>query len=211
MVVSIEDFMTRVANDLSETSNEFLSGAWTLAEMISYLNYAERDFLIKTGAVKYDTTVILPGGSGILIERPDNTMDIDRVSLDGKRLLRQSSINLELEDRHWRSHTVGHPAYYHEDNIPISYIELNKIPSTGGTLRVFSSWLPDPYTTIFENLHLPDHWEPYLRWKVLALALAKDCEDQDIQRSSYADQRYMVGVQLAQRLVKGITDTGLRG
>ena len=211
MAISVEDFMTKIANDLSEGDNSFPSGAWTRDEMIGYLNYAERDFLIKTGAVKYDVSITLPPGTGILLDRPDNTMDIERVSLDGRRLLRQSSMNLELEDRNWRSNSTGKPSYWHEDNMSMSNIELNKIPAIGGVLRVFSGYLPNPYTVIYEDLHLADHWEPYLRWGVLAICLIKDSEDQDVARAEYAKQRYMVGVQLAQRLVKGISETGLRG
>jgi hypothetical protein len=211
MAISVDTVLSRIATDLSETSSDFLSGAWTRTEMIGYLNYAERDFLIQTGSMKYDVSVVLAPGAGILIDRPANTMDIDRVSLNGKRVLRQSSMNLELEDRNWRVNSTGYPSYWHEDNIAITKIELNKIPLAGGTLRVIADYLPNAYATVFDSLHLRDCWEPYLRWKVLALALAKDCEDQDIGRSNYANQRYMVGVQLAQRLVKGVAENGLRG
>ena len=211
MTISVSEFMTRVARDLNETSNEFLSGAWTTDEMIGYLNYAERDFLHSSGIWQTDVVMTVSAGSSILIDRPDNTMDITRLGFNGKSLHRQTSHDIELEDRDWRSHAVGMPSYYHEDHIPNSKLELNKIPAGGGIVRIFADYLPDPYTTLSENIHLKDCWEPYLRWKVISLALAKDCEDQDLGRSNYSDHRYNMGIMLARRLMKGSAATGIRG
>lgn len=209
MAINISEVMTRIARDLHETSNDFASGAWSRVEMVGYLNDAELDFLRLTGIWQTDVSVAAAAGSGILFDRPANTMDINRVGFDGKHLHRQSSINFELEDRDWRSHSAGKPDYWHEDNLPNTKFELNKIPTYGGTLRIFADYRPDPYLSIYEDLHLKDSWEPYLRWKVLSLALAKDCEDQDLGRSRYAQQRYMVGVLLARRLIKGVAAVGL--
>lgn len=211
MATNITEVLTRIARDLAETSNEFLSLSWSRTEMLGYLNYAERDFLQLSGIWKEDISIIAAAGASILFDRPDNTMDIDRMGFDGKHLHRQTSLNFELEDRNWRTHSTGKPDYYHEDNLPNSKFELNKIPAAGGTIRIFADYLPDPYLIVSEDLHLRDCWEPYLRWKVLSLALAKDCEDQDLGRSKYAQQRYMVGVMLARRLIKETAATGLRG
>lgn len=211
MTTSVSEFLTRVSRDLHETSNAFLSGAWTLAEMLSYLTQAERRFLHAAGIWKIDTTVVLAAGSSILINRPASTMDIDRVSVNGRHIKRQTSYDFELEDRHWRENTAGKPSYWHEDNIPNTTFELNKIPAAGASVRVFADYLPAEYTDMTGNIHLKDCWEPYLRWEVLSLALAKDCEDQDLGRSNYAHKRYGVGIMLARRMIKGIANTGLRG
>lgn len=211
MTISVLDLLTRVSLDLNETNNEFLSGAWTRSEMLGYLNYAESNFLQSTGIWQTDVSIVAAAGASILFDRPLNTMDINRMGFNGRHLHRQAVINFELEDRDWRSHAVGMPEYYHEDLLPNSKFELNKIPAAGGTIRIFADYLPDPYLTVDENLHVKDSWEQYLRWKVLSLALAKDCEDQDLGRSNYANQRYAVGVMLARRLLKGVAETGLRG
>lgn len=201
MTIAITDFLTRIATDLNEEDNDFPSLAWTRTEMLAYLNNAERDFLRLTGMVQTDVNVSADG-STILFNRPDNTMDLNRVSFNGKNLRRQTSNDFMMEDRNWRNNAVGKPSYWHEDHLAVTQFELNKIPAAGGTIRIFADYLYDEYASVFEDLHLRDIWEPYLRWKVLSLALAKDGENQDLGRSSYAQERYMVGVRLALRLIK---------
>jgi hypothetical protein len=51
-------------------------------------------------------------------------------------------------------------------------------------------------------------WEPFIRWEVLSLALGKDGDNQDVARSNYAHQRYLMGVSLAKRLTMG-TETNV--
>jgi hypothetical protein len=209
MSTTVLDFFTRVAWDLHETDNSFDSGAWTVTEMIAYLNYAEKKFLEKTGILKSDDTIVADG-SAIIFNRPNNTIDIDRIAVDGKALRRQTLFDFELEDRAWRSKTSGRPSYWHEDNLLNSQFELNKIPSQGATLRIFSDYIPDEYTDTTGNIHLNDEWEPYLRWKVISLALGKDGDNQDVTRSAYAEQRFMLGVNLAKRIMKGMASVNLR-
>lgn len=209
MTVSVLDFLTRVAWELHETDNTFDSGAWTVSEMLGYLNYAEKKFLERTGILKSDDT-ITADGSAIVFNRPNNTIDIDRISFYGKPLRRQTLFDLELEDRSWRSKTTGKPSYWHEDNLPNSQFEINKIPAAGGNLRIFSDYIPDEYTDTSGDIHLTDEWEQYLRWKVISLALGKDGDNQDVGRSDYADQRFRLGITLARRLMKGMAEVNLR-
>ena len=212
MTVSLADFFTKVARDLHETDNTFSSGSWSAIEMLAYLNNAEREFLLLTGIWKTDVSVLISPGSTILFDRPLNTMDIDRMSFCCKPLRRQTSYDLELEDRKWRINILGYPQYWHEDHLPNSQYEINKVPAAGGELRIFADYLPDPYTDIdTEDIHLRDCWEQYLRWRVLSLALTKDCEDQDLGRSNYSRQRFMLAVMLARRLIRGIAEANLRG
>ena len=145
MAINTADFMSRVATDLHEVSNDFPSGAWSRAEMVAYLNDAELDFLRLTGIWQTDVSIVASAGAGILFDRPDNTMDINRVGFDGKHLHRQAVVNFELEDRDWRSHSGGKPDYWHEDNLPNTKFELNKIPAAGGTIRMFADYRQAPY------------------------------------------------------------------
>jgi hypothetical protein len=196
-------FLERIARDLHEESVEFPEGgAWSREEILGYLNTAERLFLQKTGMLKADDTVV-SDGSTLLFDRPDNTIDIDRVSFNGKALRRQTSWDLEREDRNWRSNAVGNPSYWHEDHLANNQIEINKVPAAGGNLRFISDYVYDEYDLdgIYENIHLKDTWEVYLRWKVLSLCLAKDSDQQDLPRSKYADQRFRFGIYLARRLL----------
>lgn len=209
MTVSVSDFFTRIAWDLHETDNTFATAAWTQTEMLGYLNYAEKTFLQKTGILKQYTTIVA-NGSSLSFPRPDNSIDIDRISSDSKQLHRQTSFDLMLEDRAWRSKTGGKPSYWHEDNLPADRFELNKMPAGGVTLKIVSDYLPSEYTAIAGNINLKDCWEPYLRWKVLSLALGKDGDNQDTTRSEYADQRFKLGITLAKRILKGSAVVNVR-
>lgn len=197
-------FFNRVALDLHEESFLFESEGWTQAEMMSYLNKAESLFLQRTGMLKTDSTETMTPGTTILFDRPANTIDIDRLSVNGKALRRQASWDLERENRSWRQTPNGSPSYWHEDNLDASQYELDKRPAAGGTIRIFADYLPDPYVDILsESIHLQNTWEPYLRWKVLSLALGREGDQQDLGRSRYADQRFRFGVYLARRLMSG--------
>ena len=201
MTTSVATFLTRIATDLSEADNTFPTGAWTVPEMLRYLNYAEREFLKLTGIIKSDSSIVAANGASIIFDRPANTMELLRISFNGKPLKKQRSIDLERENRNWRSNTVGKPQYWHEDLVPNSQFEIDKCPAAGGTLRVFADYIYSEYADTSGNIHLKDCWEPYLRWKVLRLALEKDGDNQDLGRSQYAEKRYRIGVALALRIM----------
>jgi hypothetical protein len=133
-------------------------------------------------------------------------MDLDRVSFNKKRLLRQSSWDMSLENSRWRNQAPGPPRYYHEDLLPFYTIEVDRIPLAGGVVRFFYGLLPTPKTLITDVLELPDAWVQYLRWEVLSLALSRDGDGQDLARAKLAHDRYMFGVRLAIRLVLGDID-----
>lgn len=209
MTTTVANFFLRVAYDLQEPNGTFAAAAWSVDEMLGYLNVAEREFLSLTGVLKTDVTIPVEEDSSIRFNRPDNTMDIDRISYNGRHLKRVTSLDLELEDRDWRLHTEGRPSYWHEDEMPAAQFELNKIPAYEGTLRIFADSLPPLYTEISGNIHLRDCWEPYLRWKVVSLCLAKDSEEQDLGRAKYARSRFMMGVNMARRLMTAVSSTGV--
>lgn len=204
MTINVQDFMTRIALDLHESDNSFPTGCWTPDEMLGFLNYAEQEFLQRTGIMKSDDSIVLPPASPILVDRPDNTMDIERISFNGKYLRRQTSWDLEKGDPSWRANSIGNPHFWHEDHISNKQIELDKIPTAGGTVRIFADTYPNPYVSSLEDIHIKDSWEIYLRWKVLALALAKDGQGQDLGRSQYADRRFSFGIYLARRIILGV-------
>jgi hypothetical protein len=207
MAITVGTTLTRVAMDLHEESNLFSVGLWSLEEMIGYVNYAETDFMRRTGILKYDQTQVALPAATRLFTKPTGAMTIERMSFDAKRLRRQTSWDLEREDPEWRNLPPGPPRYWHEDHLPVNEFELDRVPSAGGSLRIFYDMVPADHELspdgLLEDLIVPDTWEPYVRWEIIALALGRDGDNQDIQRSNYAHQRYLLGVALAKRLVVG--------
>lgn len=211
MSTTIATFLARIALDLHEDPAIFPPGRhdlWTLNEMIGYINKAERDFLRRTGIIKSDTTVVVLPGNAILFNKPANVMDIERISFNYKRIRRATTWDLEREDPHWRDNPNGTPRNYHEDHLPVNQFEFDHVPAQGGAYRMFSDTLPVEHTTnLAELIAVNDCWEPYIRWEVLSLALGKDGDNQDVARSNYAHQRFMLGIALAMRLVMGTSVT----
>jgi hypothetical protein len=207
MAIAISTVLSRVAIDLHEEDNTFGTGLWTQNEMLRYVEYAEIDFLRRTGILKYDTTVAVVAGTTRLFTKPTRTMQIERMSFNGVRLRRQTSWDLEREDANWRATPNGRARYWHEDHLPVNQFELDRRPAAGGNLRIFYDTVPvehaDAPAGIAENIAVPDVWEPYIRWEVLSLALGKDGDNQDMERSDYAHRRYLLGVFLAKRMVIG--------
>jgi hypothetical protein len=207
MTITVLQFLSRIALDLQEDPSVFPPGKnnlWSLDEMLDYIDYAERDFLSRTGISKSDIKIVVPPGSSILFSKPAGAMDIERISFDGDRVRRVTAWDLERENRSWRASIIGKPQYYHEDHLPLFGFEFNKIPALGGKLRIFCDTLPNEHTTnLSEPIAVQDIWEPYIRWEVLSLALGKDGDNQDVSRSDYAHQRYLLGVSLAKRFVLG--------
>jgi hypothetical protein len=130
-------------------------------------------------------------------------MDLDRVSFNGRRVLRQTAWDLTLENASWRSQAAGRPRYYHEDRLPFYTIEVDRMPAYYGTMRFFYGLMPIPNTSTSGTLTIPDAWEQYIRWGVLSLALSRDGDGQDLARAALAQERYMFGVRLALRLMHG--------
>jgi len=207
MSTTLAVFISRLARDLHENPAIFPPGGhnlWTLAEILDYIDYAERDFLRRTGILKSDITVPVLPGNTILFNKPAAVMDIERISFNYKRLRRVTTWDLEREDPGWRVRPNGTPRAYHEDHLPATQFEFDHIPAPGGSYRMFCDSLPAEHTTnLAELIAVNDCWEPYIRWEVIALALGKDGDNQDVARSAYAHQRYLLGVALALRLVNG--------
>jgi hypothetical protein len=207
MSVTVAEFLSRIAKDLHEDPATFPPGdnnLWTLEEMVGYISYAERDFLRRTGVEAVDATVPVAAGNVLVFSKPTNMMDIDRISFNYLRLRRVTSWDLEREDPTWRTHPNDKASQYHEDHLPINSFELDNRRLSGGTLRIFGGLLPPLHTVdTTELIAVKDCWEQYIRWEVLSLALGKDGDNQDVSRSAYAHQRYLLGCSLAKRMVLG--------
>jgi hypothetical protein len=210
-MTTVGNTLTRVARDLHQKDNTFKLGAeapyWNPDEMIGYVNYVEKDWFRQTGIKIFDISQAMPAGNTIGFTKPVGAMDIERLSFNKKRMRRQSTWDLTRQNPNWRNSAPGQPKYWHEDHLGVNNFEVNRRPVAGGAFRFFVTMVPTVHAAYpagyAENLNVIDAWEPYIRWDVLALALGKDGDYQDVKRSGYCHQRYMLGVSLAKRLVQG--------
>ena len=212
MATTLATFLDRVARDLHETTSDdplgrFSSGLFSDTEVVAYASYVEKDFLRQTGIIKTDTTVAVADNSTLVFTK--SAMDIERLSFNKKRLYRVTSWDLELENPNWRSQSAGPPRYWHEDRLAANTFEFDRLPVAGGSYRMFADYLPPEHTLDFnETISVPDVFEPYVRFGVLALCFGKSGDNQDLARASYCEQRYAFGCMLAKNLILGRSVAG---
>jgi hypothetical protein len=207
MPTTVAQLLARVARDLHESDPTFPSGdnqLWSLLEMLQYVNYAESDFLRRTGIIKADVSIPVTAGGPRVFTKPTASaiLDIERMSFAGKRIRRVTNWDLEREDALWRTR-IGRPRQYHEDHLPVHQFEIDRIPDRDGALRIFADRLPDDLISTTDYLNVPDTWVPAIQWCVLAQSLSRDGDGQDVARGQYAWQRYQFWVALAKRLMTG--------
>lgn len=210
-MTTVGQLLAKIAKDLHEKDNTFGVGGeapyWSPDEMIGYVNYTERDFIRRTNLIITDSSIVMPAGNTIILQKPVGAMDIERISFNGKRLRRQTTWDLQRENPNWRNNLPGNPRYWHEDHLAVNDIEVDRSPAAGGTFRFFYTMIPTAHAAYpagyLENIAFGDSWEPYIRWNVLSLALGKDGDNQDVAKSVYCQQRYLLGVALALRLIQG--------
>jgi hypothetical protein len=229
MSSTVQNIIDRVSVDLQEDPTFTTNGIWTVNEIIGYVNYAETDFQRRTGILKTSVTVSRIGVAlytaeffgaamfvvhvtnpspfgGSIFPKPLGTMDIERVSYDKKRLYRQTLWDLSRENLNWKNNPYGRPKYYYEDGgLPINTFSTERLPATILTFRLFCDILPTVNTLVTATLTIPDTWVQYIAWEVLSLCLSRDGDGQDIARSSYSHSRYIFGVNLCLRLIRGET------
>jgi len=200
-MTTVASLCARIAYDLQEDPSSFpvSSSYWTTDEVISYINYAEADFSRRTGISKGVASLVV---NTMLVDLPDDAVNVERASFNGRRLRRASSWDLERQDANWRSRT-GRPKLYKEDRLTPGYMELDVTPSSEGVCSVIYDSMPQAHTALTDSLSIPDPWLPYIAWEVISLALAKDGDHQDVERSQYAHQRYLFGVAIARRAIIG--------
>lgn len=216
MTVYVKDALTKVARDLHEQSNLFDTvnpALWTPDEMISYIHCAETAFFSESGVTKYSTDVIVPAVATRIFSKPAMTMILERISINGRMIRKVTSWDLERQNYLWRSATDNKPRHWHEDHLPITQIEFDRIPREGDVIRYFHDMAPAerlPYPDGYDQAFIvADEWEPYIRWEVLSMALAKDGDAQDLGRSAFAHKQFEFGIALAVRLMHGSAGPGV--
>ena len=177
--------------------NTAANGEW----LITVTNATQFSLVGSVGNSNYTSGgIVVP----VLFSRPPNMSMMDRVSFEKRKLRYQPVSEFARENRSWLNQPAGRPRYFHLDRLPgINNFEVDRMPNYSGTFRIFGVERPEPHQSVDEDLNIPDAWEQYIRWEVLALALGKDGEGQDLDRSAYAHKRYLGGVSLAQSLLMG--------
>lgn len=131
MSTTVATLLTLVSQRLLETDATFPSRLWDRDEIITYLNDAQNDFVVRTGIVKSVGAIRAIAGN-TTYEDPTYAVDVERISWNGKKLYPQSRQELDWQKPTWRRDTARNPRRYHRDNLPAHEFEVWPAPDTAG-------------------------------------------------------------------------------
>lgn len=180
------------------------TGLWTSPELTQYISDADREFLLMTGAVKSTATITALQSVSVYSE-PSDSIDVERVAFNNKKLYPVSRSDLNHQDPSWRADT-GNPKRYHRDLPPKQFEVWPKPAAVGsGNLTVFYNKLPSALTDppSAQTITTPDAFARYVMYRALEKAWAKEGDGQDVERAAYCGMRFTRGVALARRLIYG--------
>jgi hypothetical protein len=212
----IEDRLLEVRNDgASVTSTQ-----WVLADWITALNQAQRDFQKETAAVVTHLGFAGDSNNGIAvtpgtesIPMPQDCIEILRVAwiayntddpvvVDAvTELPREDSWSLDLGASNWEIDPGHPPGEYNESISPVPNIYLAYPPDDIGKLDVIYAAVTTTLSNTGVHLDVPDEAAPYIAWRALQYILEKEGEGKDVVRAAYCKARFEEGVVLLKSLL----------
>lgn len=130
MTTLVSDLLTVMLRHLQETAT-LSSRLWVEPELVQYIADADREFLALTGIVKQAGSVLAVAGQSIYDE-PADSIDVERISWNGKKLYPQTRYELDRQKPNWKADS-GAPQRYHRDHLPPKQFEVWKKPTATGT------------------------------------------------------------------------------
>jgi hypothetical protein len=173
---------------------------WSQSEVLGYFNQRLTRFIQATGCVKKRQTST---HSTALVDLPSDLLELRRVAWDGVGLPASDPQSLDFGRPGWDSES-GTPITYIEEPMNPLQVKLVPAPSSSGTLELHYIPKPDALTSACTKLPLPNFMAFYVKWGVLADMLKKDGPANDPQRATYAEGRFMEGIQLVKALLGAV-------
>lgn len=138
MSTTVGSLLDIMARHLQETDRTMNSGLWTQAELVTFLSEAQQDFLSSTGVVK-NVGFVPSVTSQVEYDEPSTSMDMERVSWNGKKMYPTTQFELDQQDAKWRTRTGRNPRWLHRDNLGIKRFAVSPAPNISGTGYTASS------------------------------------------------------------------------
>lgn len=201
-----QEILTEVASAVLEDP-AYLTGLWTLSEVLGYLNLRQQRLLKRTRVTA--ATAILPTTPGV----PEYALPadwIDTIAVRWHSLVDDQWYPVDESDSFELDHitpdttlTVNPPLGYRTSDLETLRLVLGPPPTAPGELELVYVALAVTLDNTGIACEIPDALCPYLKYGTLADMLAKDGRGQDLLRARYCEQRFEEGVALASALVDG--------
>ena len=185
------------------------SGLWTLDEVLGYANQRQQRFLADT---------CLTGGwfQQACLAQEIQTLDEELVFVQHAiyetpapsgvctPLLPLSRFSADLANPGWTGQTLSAPRGYLVSQTGTNVLSLVPPPTDAGLLHLFGVVLAEVLDRSGVLLNIPDEWEPYHRYGVMADMLLKQGEAYDEPRGKYCEQRWQEGIDAARAVMEAM-------
>lgn len=177
---------------------------WTNTQVVKYLNERLTRFELETGLIKQITTIPVAAGVAT-VDLPTNLVDLYRLTWlqSGVTYVLNTVDKFTMDNGQpgWEV-TTDTPWGYIEDPLDPLTIQLVPTPTSAGTLGVYMAFDLGTMTGgVDEILPIPNCFTPAIKYGVMADMLSQEGEANDPERSSYCENRYQEGVQIARLLL----------
>lgn len=188
----------------------WLSGLWTLEEILGYANQRQQRFLADTSLV--GGWLQMPCLAQEIQTLDEDVIFVNHVIYENANpgpgvcmpLLPLSRFAADLAVPGWTGQTATFPIGYLVQQTGTRELSLVPPPVSPGLLHLFGILLADVLDRSGVLLNIPDEWEPYLRYGILADMFGKQGEAYDQPRMQYCEARWQEGVQAARAVLEAL-------
>lgn len=186
--------LSQIQAHLIETVNggqTVSSGLWTVAELTEALDQAQLWLIREAMPLLDDNEVSVLGGTQ-RITLPADWLITKRVAWASgstvKELPRDSAWDATQGRMNWETVTATSPSAYTDYETPQLSLELLPPPTGAGEVRIMYVPRPPVLGNGGEAISLPDACAPTIKWRAVAILLAKEGRGQDMERAQMAQQ-----------------------
>lgn len=188
----------------------WLSGLWTLEEVLGYANQRQQRFLADTGLVGGWLQMACAATEVQTLDQ--EVVFVNHVIYENANpgpgtcspLLPLSRFSADLAVPGWTGQTAAFPLGYLVGQTGTRELSLVPPPTTAGLLHLFGILLAEVLDRSGVLLNIPDEWEPYLRYGIMADMFGKQGEAYDQPRAEYCEARWQEGVQSARAVLEAL-------
>ncbi len=204
-----QQILTQIQNTMIEPADggaTWLSGLWTAAEVVNYLNQRQNRFL-KDSQMQFGLANIDAVEGTLQYDLPDDwitTLRVVWIDIDGstRELIRSNRWEADNGIPTWTI-VAGPPIIYMDVDTPVLTIKVAPLPDVDGVIQVQYVPLAGTLTGTGEPFTIPDEFIPAIKYGALADMWNKVGRAMDPDRAMYCQQRYMLGVEVAKMLLHG--------
>ena len=184
------------------------SGLWTRDEVLGYINERQDRLVRETHMIVAIADISVVAPYGVRHATPADWMATVRLTWESatvtkREVCRSDSWEADHGIAAWPS-VSGTPKLYMDGEATPLVIQIAPIPNTDGTLEI--SYVPSctPIDGNGTDLTVANEFVPTVKYGVLSDMFSKVGRANDPVRSEYCSQRYQMGIEIAQTLLKGL-------